>query len=139
MFSYLFRIFARFLYKRFIARLILNIFFYFFKSVTDVCKFLLKLFKSFHQQFQALNDLFILESGSLAVLALVSFFIIPLILAQKVALLLFLTFLLGAFRSEPGFSLSYDLRPFSLSPPDLFLPALRVHAAPSSTELGARS
>ena len=93
----------------------------------------------YSQQFHALNDLLILESGSLAVLALVSFFFIPLILAQKLALLLFPTFLLGLFRSEPGFSLSYDLRPFSFSPPEGFLPDFFVHAAPSSTELGVVS
>ncbi len=50
-----------------------------------------------YQQFQALNDLLILLSGSLAVLAEVSFFFIPFILAQNDALLLLPTFLDGAF------------------------------------------
>jgi len=59
-----------------------------------------------YQQFQALKDLLILESGSLAVFLLVSFFFIPFILAQKDALRGFPTFLLGALRSDPGFSLS---------------------------------
>ena len=55
----------------------------------------------------------------------------PFILAQKLALRLLPFFLDGAFKSEPGFSLSYDLRPFSFSPPDSFLPDFLVQAAPS--------
>ncbi len=58
------------------------------------------------QQFHARSDLLILESGSDAVFLDVSFFFIPLILAQNDALLGFPTFLLGALRSDPGFSLS---------------------------------
>ena len=59
-----------------------------------------------YQQFQARRDLLILLSGSDAVFLEVNFFFIPLILAQKDALLGFPTFLLGALRSDPGFSLS---------------------------------
>ena len=86
-----------------------------------------------YSQFHALRDLLILESGSLAVLAEVSFFFIPFILAQNDDLLLLPFFLLGAFRSLPGFALSYDLRPFSFNPPDLFFPSFLVHAALSDT------
>ena len=58
------------------------------------------------QQFQARNDLLILESGSLAVFLEVNLDFIPFIRAQKDALRGFPTFLLGALRSDPGFSLS---------------------------------
>ena len=70
-----------------------------------------------YQQFQALNDLLIRESGSLAVFAEVSFAFIPDIRAQKLFLRGFPTVLEGAFRSLPGFSFSYERRPFSFSPP----------------------
>jgi hypothetical protein len=63
-------------------------------------------YNNLSQQFQALNDLLILLSGSLAVFLLVSLDFMPFILAQKDALLGFPTFLLGALRSDPGFSLS---------------------------------
>ena len=58
------------------------------------------------QQFHERKDLLIRESGSLAVFLLVSLDFIPFILAQKDALRLFPTFLLGALRSDPGFALS---------------------------------
>jgi hypothetical protein len=58
------------------------------------------------QQFQALNDLLIRESGSLAVFFEVSFFFMPFILAQNDALRGFPTFFEGALRSLPGFSRS---------------------------------
>ena len=86
--------------------------------------------------FISTSDLLILLSGSLAVLADVNFFFIPLILAQNDALRLFPTFLLGALRLDPGFSLSYDFLPFSLSPPDLFFPSFLVHAADSTYKNG---
>jgi hypothetical protein len=35
----------------------------------------------------------------------------------------------GGFKLDPGFAASYDLRPFSLSPPSGFLPAFFVHAS----------
>jgi len=50
------------------------------------------------------------------------------ILAKKDALRGLSPLLTGAFRSEPGLAASYDLRPFSLSPPLGFLPAFLVHA-----------
>ena len=37
----------------------------------------------------------------------------------------------GRFKSLPGFSRSYDLRPFSFKPPFLFLPSLRCQALTS--------
>jgi len=58
------------------------------------------------QQFHALRDLLILESGSEAVFLEVNFAFIPFILAQKDARLGFPTFFEGALRSDPGFSLS---------------------------------
>jgi len=66
--------------------------------------------------------------GSLAVLALVSFFFMPDILAQNDA------FLgppsgCGAFSPGfPGFALLYEARPLALRPPASDLPSLRVHA-----------
>lgn len=66
--------------------------------------------------------------GSLAVLALVSFFFIPDIRAQK-------DFLrgppsgCGALRPGlPGFARLYDARPFAFRPPEGFLPSLRCQA-----------
>ena len=58
------------------------------------------------QQFQARNDLLIRLSGSLAVFLEVNLDFMPFIRAQKDALRGFPTFLLGALRSDPGFSLS---------------------------------
>ena len=63
-------------------------------------------YTQFAQQFQARKDLLILLSGSFAVFLLVSLDFIPFILAQNDALRGFPTFLLGALRSDPGFSLS---------------------------------
>jgi len=67
-------------------------------------------------------------SGSLAVLAEVSFFFMPDILAQN-------DFLRdppsgwGAFSPGfPGFAALYEARPLAFSPPLGFLPSLRVHA-----------
>ena len=68
-------------------------------------------------------------SGSLAVLALVSFFFMPLILAQKESRLLPPSGW-GAFNPGlPGLALLYEARPFAFKPPLGFLPSLRVHAA----------
>ena len=67
---------------------------------------LIDLLSIIHQQFHARKLLLILESGSLAVFAEVNLFFIPFILAQKDALRGFPTFLLGALRSDPGFSRS---------------------------------
>ena len=58
------------------------------------------------QQFQALSDLLMRESGSLAVFLEVNFFFMPFILAQNDALRGFPTFFEGALRSLPGFSRS---------------------------------
>ena len=68
-------------------------------------------------------------SGSLAVLALVSFFFMPLILAQKESRLLPPSGC-GAFKPGfPGLALLYEARPFAFRPPFSDLPSLRVHAA----------
>ena len=71
--------------------------------------------------------------GSRAVFLLVSFFFIPVILAQKLLRLaaafgdfLACDFDTGAFRFMPCFFA--EARPFAFSPPDLLLPALRCHA-----------
>lgn len=63
--------------------------------------------------------------GSLAVLALVSFFFIPLILAQKESRLLPPSGW-GGFRFIPCFFA--EARPLAFKPPLGFLPSLRVHA-----------
>ena len=63
--------------------------------------------------------------GSLAVLALVSFFFIPLILAQKESRLLPPSGW-GGFRFMPCFLA--EARPLAFRPPLGFLPSLRVHA-----------
>ncbi len=63
--------------------------------------------------------------GSLAVLALVSFFFIPLILAQKESRLLPPSGW-GGFRFIPCFLA--EARPLAFRPPLGFLPSLRVHA-----------
>ena len=65
------------------------------------------------------------ESGSLAVLGLVSFFFMPSILAQKESRLLPPSGW-GGFRFIPCFFA--EARPLALSPPLGFLPSLRVHA-----------
>jgi len=58
------------------------------------------------QQFQALNDLLILESRSFAVFLEVSLSFIPLIRAQNDARRGFPTFFEGALRSLPGLAFS---------------------------------
>jgi hypothetical protein len=73
--------------------------------------------------------------GSFAVFLLVSFFFMPVILAQKLALrpLASVVFGLGAggFRFMPcAFALA---RPLAFSPPAGFLPSLRVHAGDFAT------
>jgi hypothetical protein len=83
------------------------------------------------------SDLFILELGSFAVLALVSFFFIPDILEQN-DFLLFADLEPGlsleglvvtAFLSfEPGFAALYDAIPLAFKPPDFDLPSERVQA-----------
>ena len=65
------------------------------------------------------------EFGSLAVLALVSFFFIPDILAQKESRLLPPSGW-GGFKFMPCFLA--DARPLAFKPPSGFFPSLRVHA-----------
>ena len=65
------------------------------------------------------------EFGSFAVLALVSFFSIPDILAQKESRLLPPSGW-GGFKFMPCFLA--DARPLAFKPPSGFLPSLRVHA-----------
>lgn len=65
------------------------------------------------------------EFGSFAVLALVSFFFIPVILAQKESRLLPPSGW-GGFKFMPCFLA--DARPLAFKPPSGFLPSLRVHA-----------
>ena len=85
----------------------------------------------------------ILESGSLAVLAEVSFFFIPFMRRQKDNLLLAAlepffnldgSLVTAVFSLEPGFSLLYDSTPFLFKPPDSLLPSFLCHAGvPSSS------
>jgi hypothetical protein len=79
------------------------------------------------------------EFGSLAVLAEVNFFFIPVIRAQN-------DFLreppsgCGAFKPGlPGLAALYDARPFAFSPPFGFLPSLRCHAGVLAIEHRDRS
>ena len=66
------------------------------------------------------------EFGSLAVFSEVSFFFIPLILAQKESRLLPPSGW-GGFKFMPCFLA--EARPLAFNPPSGFLPSLRVHAA----------
>jgi len=67
--------------------------------------------------------------GSLAVLALVSFFFIPVILAQNESLRGPPSGC-GAFSPGlPGLALLYEALPLAFKPPDSALPSLRVQAA----------
>jgi len=66
------------------------------------------------------------EFGSLAVFSEVSFFFIPLILAQKESRLLPPSGW-GGFKFMPCFLA--EARPLAFKPPSGFLPSLRVHAA----------
>jgi hypothetical protein len=79
----------------------------------------------------------ILELGSLAVLALVSFFFIPDILLQKDLRLL--AALLPGFNLEglvvtavfnllPGLAFLYEATPLAFSPPEGFFPSFLCHA-----------
>ena len=77
-------------------------------------------------QFHALRLLLILEFGSFAVFADVSFFFIPLMRAQKESRLDPPSGC-GGFKLCP--SLFAEARPLAFSPPLGFLPSLRVHAA----------
>jgi hypothetical protein len=100
--------------------------------------FFQKIMKGKHsQQFHFLKDLLILEFGSLAVLAEVSFAFMPFIRLQKDFLRLaafepFLSFdgfvVTAVCRFEPGFSLRYDSTPFLFKPPSGSFPSLRCHA-----------
>ena len=65
------------------------------------------------------------EFGSLAVFSLVSFFFIPLILAQKESRLLPPSGW-GGFKFIPSFLA--EARPLAFKPPASDLPSLRVHA-----------
>ena len=68
------------------------------------------------------------EFGSFAVFALVSFFFMPSMRAQKESRRLPPSGW-GAFRPGlPGFALLYEARPLAFKPPFGFLPSLRVHA-----------
>ena len=89
----------------------------------------------------------ILESGSLAVLAEVSFAFIPFILEQNDFLLfdaldpffnldgLVVTAVLSL---DPGFAARYEATPFALSPPESLFPSFLCHAGdPSSSSVSS--
>lgn len=90
----------------------------------------------FHLHFHFRSALLILEFGSLRVLALVNFFFIPDILAQKLAFLPLSFFVFGfgagGFRFPP-LVLLYDRRPLAFKPPEGDLPAFLCHAGDFAT------
>jgi len=84
-----------------------------------------------YQQFQARRLLLILESGSFAVLALVNFFFIPVILAQKESRRLPPSGW-GRFKFMPcAFA---EARPLSFKPPFSDFPSFLVHAGDLAIE-----
>ena len=82
----------------------------------------------FHQHFHAFSDLLMRLFGSLAVFADVSFFFIPVILAQKESRREPPCGCGGFKPGLPGLAALYDALPFAFSPPLGFLPSFLVHA-----------